>query len=175
MAQRAKDSALCPGLELTQQRHLKTFYTRTTMRSTDSIGYGFPASFPGRLSAADWLYALALLAGSLFALNRYGHNMDYYEQAILVLAAPTFAWLGWHWQSVRCLMALLAVLSLWAVSLYAGSLEMANTKFFLKYMLSSQSAILWMSMLFFLSTLFYWGGLVSRSDFGTAIGSKLCW
>jgi len=72
-------------------------------------------------------------------------------------------------------MALLAVLSLWAISLYGGSLDMANTRFFLKYMLSSQSAILWMSMLFFLSTLFYWGGLIARSDFGAAIGSKLCW
>jgi cytochrome c-type biogenesis protein CcsB len=101
--------------------------------------------------------------------------MDYYEQAILVMAAPAFTWLGWQWKPVRLLMALLAVLSLWAISLYSGSLDMANTKFFLKYMLSSQSAILWMSMLFFLSTLFYWGGLIARSDFGAAIGNKLCW
>lgn len=147
-------------MELTQQGNLA--YTR-------------PPGFFRRLSAIDWLYALALLAGSLFALNRYAHHMDYYEQAILLLAAPTFAWLGWQWKSVRWLIALLAVLSLWAISLYAGSLEMANTKFFLKYMLSSQSAILWMSTLFFLSTLFYWGGLVARSGFGAAIGSKLCW
>ncbi|MDB5756837.1 MAG: ccsB [Burkholderia sp.] len=147
-------------MELTQQGNLA--YTR-------------PTGFFRRLSVIDWLYALALFAGSLYALNRYGQHMDYYEQAILVLAAPTFAWLGWQWKSVRWLMALLAVLSLWAVSLYGGSLEMANTKFFLKYMLSSQSAILWMSTLFFLSTLFYWGGVVARSDFGAAIGSKLCW
>jgi cytochrome c-type biogenesis protein CcsB len=111
----------------------------------------------------------------VFALNRYGAYMDVYEKAILLLSAPTFAWLGWQWKPVRWLMALLTMLSLWAVSLYAGSLEMANTKFFLKYMLSSQSAILWMSTLFFLSTLFYWGSLLARSDFGSAIGSKLCW
>ena len=137
--------------------------------------YTRPTGFFRRLTLVDWLYALALAAGSLFALNRYGHTMDYYEKAILVLAAPTFAVLGWQWKPVRWLMALLAVLSLWAISMYAGSLEMANTKFFLKYMLSSQSAILWMSMLFFLSTLFYWGGLIARSDFGSSIGSKLCW
>jgi cytochrome c-type biogenesis protein CcsB len=140
-----------------------------------NVAYTRPTGFFRRLNAIDWLYAMALLAGALFALNRYGHHMDYYEQAILVLAAPVFAWLGWQWKSVRWLMALLAVLSLWAVSLYGGSLEMANTKFFLKYMLSSQSAILWMSTLFFLSTLFYWGGVIARSDFGAAIGSKLCW
>ena len=140
-----------------------------------NAAYTRPTGFFRRLSAIDWLYALALLAGALFALNRYSHYMDFYEQAILVLTAPTFAWLGWQWKSVRWLMALLAVLSLWAISLYGGSLDMANTKFFLKYMLSSQSAILWMSTLFFLSTLFYWGGLIARSDVGTAIGSKLCW
>ena len=140
-----------------------------------NAAYTRPTGFFRRLSAIDWLYALALLAGALFALNRYSHHMDFYEQAILVLTAPTFAWLGWQWKSVRWLMALLAVLSLWAISLYGGSLEMADTRFFLKYMLSSQSAILWMSTLFFLSTLFYWGGLIARSDVGTAIGSKLCW
>lgn len=128
-----------------------------------------------RLSVLDWLYALALVAASLFALNRFGAYMDYYEKGVLLLAAPTFAWLGWNWKSVRWLMVVLAVLSLSAIALYGGSLDMAEKKFFLKYMLSSQSAILWMSALFFLSTLFYWGGLIARSETGGAIGSKLCW
>jgi cytochrome c-type biogenesis protein CcsB len=140
-----------------------------------TAAYTQPQGFFRRLTAIDWLYALALAAGALFALNRYGGYMDYYEKAVLVLAVPTFAWLGWQWKSVRWLMALLALLSLWAIWLYAGSLDMANKKFFLKYMLSSQSAILWMSTLFFLATLFYWGGLIARSNFGSAIGSKLCW
>ncbi|MFJ2987068.1 c-type cytochrome biogenesis protein CcsB [Collimonas sp. NPDC087041] len=137
--------------------------------------YAPPASFIKRLSVIDWLFAIALVAASLFALNRYGSHMDYYEKAVLVLAAPTFAWLGWHWKSVRWLMALLAVLSLSAIAMYGGVLDMANQKFILKYMLSSQSAILWMSTLFFLSTMFFWGGLITRSDFGSSIGSKLCW
>lgn len=137
--------------------------------------YAPPAHFIKRLSVIDWLFAIALMAASLFALSQYGSHMDYYEKAVLVLAAPTFAWLGWHWKSVRWLMALLAVLSLSAIALYGGVLDMANQKFFLKYMLSSQSAILWMSTLFFLSTLFFWGGLITRSDFGASVGSKLCW
>ncbi|KAF1047366.1 MAG: Cytochrome c biogenesis protein CcsA [Herbaspirillum frisingense] len=128
-----------------------------------------------RLSAVDWIYGAALAAGSLYAFARFGGYMDYYEKAVLLLAAPTFAWLGWHWKQVRWLMAVIAVLSLGAISMYGGALEMADKKFFLKYMLSSQSAILWMSALFFLSTLFYWGGLATRAGTGTAIGSKLCW
>jgi cytochrome c-type biogenesis protein CcsB len=137
--------------------------------------YSPPGSFIKRLSVVDWLFAVALVAASLFALNRYGSHMDYYEKGVLLLAAPTFSWLGWHWKSVRWLMALLAVLSLSAIAMYGGVLDMANQKFFLKYMLSSQSAILWMSTLFFLSTLFFWGGLITRSGFGASIGSKLCW
>jgi cytochrome c-type biogenesis protein CcsB len=127
------------------------------------------------LTGVDWLYGAGLLAAVLFALNRYGSFMDAYEQGILLLAAPTFAALGWHFKPVRWLIPLVAVLALWAVSLYGGTLDAANQKFFLKYMLSSQSAILWMSALFVFSTGFYWLGLASRSPFGSAVGSKLCW
>lgn len=126
-------------------------------------------------SLFDWLFAITLLAGALFALNRYGEFMDIYEKGILLAAVPTFVGLGWYWRSMRGLMLLIGALSLGAISLYGGNLEMAQSKFFLKYLLSSQSAILWMSFLFFLSTAFHWGGLLSRSAFGGAVGSKLCW
>ncbi len=133
---------------------------------------------PGLLksrSVFDWIFAALLLAGALFALSRYGDYMDIYEKGILLASVPTLAGLGWYWRSMRTLTLLVAVLSLAGIYFYAGSLEMAQTRFFLKYLLSSQSAILWMSTLFFLSTLFYWGGLIARSEFGGAVGSKLCW
>ena len=49
--------------------------------------------------------------------------------------------------------------------------------FWLKYFLSSQSAILWMSVLFFMSTVFYWIGLLAKADDNTAqrLGSRLAW
>lgn len=133
---------------------------------------------PGLLKSAsvfDWIFALVLAAGTLFALNRYGDFMDIYEKAILLASAPVFIGLGWYWKSSRVLMLLIFGLSLWAISLYAGNLDMAQSRFFLKYLLSSQSAILWMSFLFGLSTVFHWGGLLARSDFGGAVGSRLCW
>jgi cytochrome c-type biogenesis protein CcsB len=132
-------------------------------------------SYWKRLGAFDWLYALMLSAGALYAFNMYGAHMDIYEEVILLLTAPTFAVLGWNWKPIRALMIVLAVLSLFAISQYAGSLDLANKKFFLKYLFSSQSAILWMSTFFILSTLFYWGGLIARSDFGASVGSGLCW
>jgi cytochrome c-type biogenesis protein CcsB len=145
------------------------------MELTQNQTYIAPAGYFRRLTVLDWLYAIALGAGAVFALNRFGSYMDYYEKSILVLAVPTFAVLGWHWKPVRWLVALMAVLALSSVALYGGVLDMANKKFLLKYMLSSQSAILWMGTLFFLSTVFYWGGLIARSDFGASVGSKLCW
>jgi len=128
-----------------------------------------------RLTAFDWAFALALVAGALYAFNRFGAYMDVYEKAILLLSAPAFALLGWHWKPARWLMPLSFALALWAISWYGGDLAAADKRFFLKYMLSSQSAILWMSTMYFLSTLFYWGGLLARSPFGGAVGSKLCW
>ena len=123
----------------------------------------------------DWFFLAVLAAGALFALNRYGDFMDIYEKGILLAAVPTFVWLGWYWRPVRLLMLSIGALSLWTIAQYGGNLEMAQSRFLLKYLFSSQSAILWMSMLFFLSTIFHWGGLLARTDFGSAVGSKLCW
>jgi cytochrome c-type biogenesis protein CcsB len=145
------------------------------MELTQNQTYIPPAGYFRRLTLLDWLYVLVLGAGALFALERFGSYMDVYEKSILLLAAPTFAALGWHWKPVRWLVVLMAALALWSVALYGGVLDMGNKKFLLKYMLSSQSAILWMGTLFVLSTVFYWGGLIARSDFGAAVGSKLCW
>jgi hypothetical protein len=58
------------------------------MDLTQNQTYIQPAGFFKRLTIIDWLYAAALLAASLFALNRFGTHMDYYEKIIVVMAAP---------------------------------------------------------------------------------------
>jgi cytochrome c-type biogenesis protein CcsB len=145
------------------------------MEITQNQSYTQAPGYFKRLGILDWLFAALLLGGALYALNRFGAYMDIYEKAILLASAPTFAVLGWHWKPVRWVMPLAFLLALYAVKLYGGQLPNADARFFLKYMLSSQSAILWMSTLFFLSTLFYWGGLVTHSSFGGSVGSKLSW
>jgi cytochrome c-type biogenesis protein CcsB len=132
-------------------------------------------SFFKRLSLIDWAFAVGLFIAVGLAFHQFSQHMDYYEQIILLLAAPTFAWLGWYWKPMRWLIVVLAVLTLCAITQYDGSLELANNRFLLKYLLSSQSATLWMSLLFFLSTLFYWGGLITHSKLGYSIGTLLCW
>ena len=128
----------------------------------------------------DWLFAAALVAGAIWAFVRYGHAMDFYETAILAGTVPSLIWLGWFWRPLRVLMAVVAAFSLLAIWLYqtpqGADLARADTVFLLKYFISSQSAILWMSMLFFMSTVFYWLGVFTRAgDAFELLGSRMAW
>ena len=135
-----------------------------------------PGYFSHR-SQADWAFALLALLGMVFAFANYQHAMDSYEKAILVCAWPAAVWLGWFWRPLRHLMLAVAALSLLAVYSYQGDLARADAVFGLKYFLSSQSAILWMSMLFFISTVFYWGGMfiAGQRDALETLGSRMAW
>ncbi|MEX3980782.1 c-type cytochrome biogenesis protein CcsB [Paraburkholderia sp. EG287A] len=148
---------------------------RPTWRADQASLLSDERSFARRLGAFDWLFALAMLAGAGFALSRYQAYMSAYDRLVLVCSVPAFVMLGWRWKPVRLLIAAIAALSLFAIQLYQGDLGRADSTFFLKYCLSSQSAILWMSVFFVLATLFYWLGMLSRSPSGGAIGSKLTW
>jgi len=135
-----------------------------------------PGYFSGR-SLLDWGFAVLALLGMALAFTRYSDAMDVYEQAILVASVPAAVALAWFWRPLRSLMGVVAGLSLWAIFLYQGDLARAEQVFWLKYFLSSQSAILWMSMVFFISTVFYWAGMFLRGqgDALEGLGSKMAW
>jgi cytochrome c-type biogenesis protein CcsB len=128
-----------------------------------------------RLKPLDWLTAVLLVLGAGYALNTYGQYMDGYEKGILLAAVPTCALLAWKWAGLRNLMGLVAVLALAGINLYHGDLARAEQAFFLKFFLSSQTAIGWMCALFFMATCAYWLGLLARSDFAEKTGSVLTW
>ena len=129
----------------------------------------------------DWLFAALVIGGGLFAFQRYANFMDVYEKGILLAAIPSLIALGWFWRPLRSLMLVVAGAALLGIALYQvegqGQLARAESVFWLKYFLSSQSAILWMSMLFFMSTTFYWIGMASRGEGATMslLGSRLAW
>ncbi|HEX5806259.1 MAG TPA: cytochrome c biogenesis protein, partial [Macromonas sp.] len=134
-----------------------------------------------RRNAWDWLYALLVVVGGAYALFLYGAYMDVYEKGILVGTVPSLIALAWFWRPVRGLSTVVALLALLAIWLYhvdgVPQLARAEQVFLLKYFLSSQSAILWMSMLFFMGTAFYWVGMFSRqhADAFEKLGSRLVW
>ncbi len=130
----------------------------------------------------DWLFAALVVMGGVFALQRYYGAMDVYETGILIGSIPAMIWLGWFWRPLAKLMLAVAALSLLAIWLYQGPdgvahIDRSDTVFGLKYLLSSQSAILWMSVLCFMATIFYWISLFAKGErdtFGT-IGSRITW
>ena len=135
-------------------------------------------------SAFDWLFALTILAGGAYAFARYAGSMDIYERAILLGTVLAVIALGWFWGSLRVLVLGVGLGSLVAIGLYnkhldgfGADLGKADQVFLLKYFLSSQSAILWMSVLVFMSTTFYWLGFAAKSEDSAAgrIGSWLAW
>ncbi|HET6599780.1 MAG TPA: c-type cytochrome biogenesis protein CcsB [Burkholderiaceae bacterium] len=143
-----------------------------------------PLSLLSRRSVFDWLFAALVVGGGGYAFSRYLGSMDVYEKGILLAAIPVMVALGWFWGPLRVLVLGVGAASLVAIGLYnqnldgfGANLAHADQVFLLKYFLSSQSAILWMSVLFFMSTAFYWLGFAARTEDNAAVrlGSKLAW
>jgi cytochrome c-type biogenesis protein CcsB len=155
-----------------------------TTTATPSLIVGRRGYFSGR-DALDWVFATLLLLGTGYAFSRYQASMNGYEKGILLCSAPALIALGWFWRPLRLLSVLVGAASMVAIQLYlrqtdgfGADLAAADKVFWLKYLLSSQSAILWMSVLVYMSTLFYGLGLLQRREghsAAEAIGSRLAW
>jgi hypothetical protein len=156
---------------------MNTTTTTLSSRGTDATTISLQEGYFAKRSLADWIFAALVLAGGLFAFFRYQGFMDVYEKGILLGTIPAAIAMGWFWRPLRVLMGAVAVFSLIGIVSYQGDLARAEQVFWLKYFLSSQSAILWMSMMFFMSTLFYWIGMFARGQGDTfeSLGSKIAW
>lgn len=144
------------------------------MKSTIAIDNN-PEPMFKRLSWQDWLYAILLVAGAIFAYAQYGSYMDAYETVFLFGAAAVFSWLGWYWKPVRLLIIGVGAVSVFSISLYGGSQGRAEEVFLLKYLISSQSAVMWMNVLFVLGMLTYWFAMFSKSVFAGKVASTMTW
>ena len=150
--------------------------------STSSAANATIALPTQRRPITDWLFAVLVVAVAGWGWHTWGGFMDVYEKAILVGMVPSLIALGWFWRPVQGLTVAAGAATLLAASLYlrvtddhGADLAAGENVFLLKYFLSSQSAILWMSVLFFMSTVFYWIGLASQSSAGTRLGSRIAW
>ncbi|MGE5450225.1 MAG: c-type cytochrome biogenesis protein CcsB [Acidobacteriota bacterium] len=133
-------------------------------------------------SWTDWLFAAVMLLVGGWAYRAHGQAMDVYELGILICAIPALIMLGWTWAPLRGLMVGAGLMAWVAIALYmratddfGADLAKGEQVFWLKYLLSSQSAIMWMSVLFFMSTLMYWLGVVTRGSTPTRLASRLAW
>ncbi|MES2415375.1 MAG: c-type cytochrome biogenesis protein CcsB [Pseudomonadota bacterium] len=155
--------------------------TLTAGRGAESRTLSLSEGYFARRNVLDWVFAALVVAGGLFAFSRYSAFMDVYEKGILIATVPAAIAMGWFWRPLRVLMMAVSAFSLLGIASYqvdgAGNLARADQVFWLKYFLSSQSAILWMSVLFFMSTIFYWLGMFAKSQSATleSLGSKIAW
>jgi cytochrome c-type biogenesis protein CcsB len=123
----------------------------------------------------DWLYALIVFAGSIFAYVKYSQYMDIYEVSFLFSAAALASYLGWKWKGLGKLVLAVGIISVFSISLYSGEQAKATQVFLLKFLISSQSAVMWMNVLFVLAMVTYWFALYKRSDFTGKVASALTW
>lgn len=132
-------------------------------------------SFWKTLGWFDWVWAALVVAGSIYAYRNFPHLMDAYEIAILVGTAITLIALGWLWKPTRILGLAVAAISLFGISRYGSDLGLAEQDFFLKYLVSSQSAVMWMSALYVMATVAYFAHLFSGSTFVGKVASAMTW
>ncbi|RZK99458.1 MAG: c-type cytochrome biogenesis protein CcsB, partial [Rubrivivax sp.] len=149
---------------------------------TTSSTHSLPAPRGLHRSVFDWAFAAIVVALGGWAFHAHGASMDVYEKAILAGAMPAIIALAWFWGPIRGLLLLSGLATWGAMTLYmratddyGADLAQADKVFWLKYFLSSQSAILWMSVLFFMSTVFYWIGVFSKGVTGARLGSRIAW
>ena len=128
-----------------------------------------------QLQLSDWLWALVVIAATAFTFINYGATMDAYEIGILALTAPAIIAQGWYWKAFRPYVIAVALLSLFSIWLYNGNYANAEAVFGLKFLFSSQSAVMWMSALFVLATVAYFGGLFTNNQFTMKTASAMTW
>lgn len=140
----------------------------------------FPSLRAQSRSVTDWLFAAVILLAGGWAYQV--HRQAMINLGILVCAIPSLIALGWAWSPLRGLMVASGLAAWAAMGLHlratdghGADLLQGEQVFWLKYILSSQSAILWMSVLFFMSTLMYWLGVITRSATPARLASRLTW
>ncbi len=127
------------------------------------------------LSSFDWAWSIVLLLGSIYAWQQYSSFMDVYEVGILFFTVLSLIAWGWLWKPVRAYSIYVILISLFAIYLYGNDLALGETNFFLKYLISSKSAIMWMSALYVLATIAYFMGLFAGSEFTNKTASAMTW
>ncbi|WP_325313774.1 c-type cytochrome biogenesis protein CcsB [Kingella oralis] len=98
------------------------------------------------LTVADWLFAACIAAIGALIQIKLPHHMDLYETVILWVSALIATGLGWFFKPMRWFIIGGVLAGYAAVGLYNGNIANGHEqsgKFFLRYLLSSQSAIMW--------------------------------
>lgn len=126
----------------------------------------------------DYIWILAVTIGTIIGWQVYKENMDIYEVLIIFGVGLGGIWLGWYWKSFQTyayFVAAFSLLGIWFYQANGNQYSLNESVFFLKYFLSSQSAIMWMNVLVLFATVTYFYGLFRQSDFTYRTSTFLTW
>jgi len=145
---------------------------------TDNYMDEFKNEEKSPLSIRDigWIVFVAFI--SFYGWNEFGSLMDEYEVGILIGTAISLIWLGRFWPSFQTVTVVTTVLSVFAIWIYANNgnaFEANEQAFFLKYLISSQSAIMWMNALIIMAMVTYFLGLYQKSEFTAKVATTMVW
>ena len=149
-----------------------------TTSHTDEFKDEFESSKKSPISLRDIAWGLFIIAVSIYGWYEYNNLMDGYEVAILVGTAISMVALGRFWQSIQPLtlwVTGMTLLALWTYHSYGNVITANEEAFLLKYLISSQSAIMWMSALFVMSTVVYFFHVYSKSEFAGKTATTMVW
>jgi len=123
-----------------------------------------------------WI-ALVILAAFL-AWQSYGSLMDDFEKGILTGTSIGLVVLGILWPRIQTLtlaVAGMTWIAFWSYQIHGNAIKAQETAFFLKFLVSSQSATMWMNVLFILATVSYFFALFKQSEFVGKVSTFLAW
>lgn len=149
-----------------------------TNTQTENYMDEFKSSDKSPLSFRDISWILFVAFISIYAWWEYHNHMDVYEVSILAGTAVSLAWLGVFWKSFQPYTLWVTALSLISIWTYQanGDVFSANEQaFLLKYLISSQSAFMWMNALFVFATVVYFLGVFRKSEFAGKTATTMVW
>jgi cytochrome c-type biogenesis protein CcsB len=144
-----------------------------TLNSTIETNYGNKTHL---IKEIIWVALVAI--GSFLAWQEFNALMGLYEDAILVGTAVGLIMLGRFWPSIRTLsyfITALTLLALWSYSIHNNQISANEHAFFLRFLVSSQSAFMWMSALYIMAMATYFFALFNKSEFTGKVASTLAW
>jgi len=138
----------------------------------------YPIAIPTtrrRFWPVDWVFAIAAGAGTCLALFRYFNAMDAWEAGILILAGAALGAAGMRWRPLQGLSYATAAMSMLALALYDGNLARGESSLLLKYLLSSQTAIMWMGLCAWGATALYIAGAAAGNRQWLRRAARAAW
>ncbi len=138
----------------------------------------FNSSEKSPISIRDIAWGLFVAVAAFYGWYEYGSLMDVYEDGILIGTAIGLIALGRFWPSIQPLtlwVTGMTLIALWTYHSHGNVIAASEQAFFLKFLVSSQSAIMWMSALFVLSTAAYFFAVFTKSEFAGKTATTMVW